>query len=267
MKNIFLLLFVFKLLVPLAFSQDGDHIDGGRFSKNIEYNILRPGIEFDTIKLEAAYNLNSKGDVEKLLFGDFNAPVEFFYEPTFEGASGFRIVRDKLKDSYFIEIKYVSNFEEARDEASKKYPMRGLSLYEMTSLSEEDHERIRIQNSENMDKYFEERNNLFKIESRTFSIIDQFAEKMHEVMVSIIDNFKARGVPPIINDGYSVTFRNVVDDEVWSLRIHIPQGRTLIFSDFCRKIIDETLITVQLDESKYIKSLNEFLLIYHLENK
>jgi len=246
MKVILSFFFFFELLVLSAFSQSGDHIKGGEFSKNIEYNLLRLG---------DGYNFNSKGDVEKLLFGNFNAHVEFFYEPSFEGASGFRIVRDKLKKSYFLEIKYVSNFEEAKFKASKKYPMRSVSSFD---APKDTVDKIRKQNQENIEKYFVEMKKLFKIESRTFSISNQFAEKMHKTMVTIIDTFKARGVPPTIFDGYSVTFRNVVGDEVWSLRIHIPTGKALKFADFCRKIIDDTLTTGKLDESNYIKSLYEF---------
>lgn len=250
MKNIFTFLFFFGLITQLAFSQDGDHTGGGgRFSKNIEYNLLI---------LESVYNFNSKGDVEKLFFGDFNAPVEFFYEPSFEGASGFRIVRDTLKESYILEIKYISNYKEAESEVSKKYSMRSISGEERESMSEDTFSSIIEYNRKMIRMYFEEMNKLYNIENRVFLVSDQFAKKMYEKMFSVIDNFKARGVPPMISDGVHVTFRNVVDDEVWSLRIHEPTGRAQKFADFCLKIIKETFSVGKPDETNYIKLLDDF---------
>lgn len=247
MKKILLTGFIFVFFISLSFSQDGDHVGGGRFSKNIEYNMLW---------LEIGYNFNSKGDVEKLFFGDFNAPVEFFYKPSFDGASGFRIVRDTGKNSCFLEIKYIYNFHKAQDEAAEKYPPTIVVPIEQLGMPISTKESLELK--ERQKKYLEEKNNLFKIESRTFPISDKFANKLYEKMFSIINNFKARGVPPMIFDGYSVTFRNVVGDEVWSLRIHEPTGIAQKFADFCRKIIDETIITGKPDEAEYIKLLDEF---------
>jgi len=249
MKKILIFFLGGELLISYTYSQNVDHLGGGRFSKNIEYNLLW---------LEAGYNFNSKGEVEKLFFGDFNAPVEFFYAPSFEGASGFRIVRDTLEKSYTLEIKFVSNFKEADEESSKKYPLAGISADQMLSISKVVSDSIRDLNRNNMIKAHEKRNQLFKIESRSFPISDLFAEKLYKAMVSVIDNFKARGVPPFISDGYSVTFRNVVEDEVWSLKIHMPTGSALKLSDFCRKVIEETLATGNPDESSYIKLLDVF---------
>ena len=74
-------------------------------------------------------------------------------------------------------------------------------------------------------------------------------------MVSFIDNFKAGGMAPTISDGYSVKFRTVVDDEVWSLWIHEPQEIALKMADLCRQIITDGIAN-KLDESKYITVLD-----------
>ena len=58
-------------------------------------------------------------------------------------------------------------------------------------------------------------------------------------MVSFIGTFKTKGALPIMADGYSVTFRTVVEDEVWSLNIHIPQGNAFKKADLCRQIITD----------------------------
>ena len=246
-KKILIIGFICALLTPFAYSQDGDHIRGGRFTKIIEYNQLVLG---------NTYNFNSKGDTEKRLFGDFNAPVEFFYSSG-GGVSGFRIIRDTLKLSYFLEIKYISNYKEAWAEASSKYPTKGVSS--IATTPEDTLDKISVQNGENIKTVAELRIQLFKVETRSFPISDQFAERLYEKMVSVIDNFKARGVPPFILDGYLVTFRATVDDnELWTLKIHMPKGNALKWSDICGQIITETLATEKIDESKYIKILDEF---------
>lgn len=232
-----LIIFIFGLLTPLAFSQDGDHIGGGYYTKTIEYNLLRPII---------GYNYNSKSDVEKLFFGNYNAPVEFFYGSDGGVFSGFRIIRDTLKMSYFLEIKYVSNYREAASEASEKASI-AFSMLEKTS-----------QVDERTAYYFKEMNKLFKVESRSFKISDKFAEKLYNEMVSFIDNFKARGVPPFINGGYSVTFRTAVDDnELWTLKIHVPTGNAFKFAKICIKLLEEK-DSKKLEESTYIKLLDDF---------
>ena len=251
MKKILIIGFICKFLIPFAYSQTEDHVKGGWFTKTVEYNLRM---------LEDLYNFNSKGEVEKLFFGDFNAPVEFFYNPSFEEASGFRIVKDTVKMSYILEIKYVSNYEEIASEMEKKYPLIGDrgDLSKVVSDEKTVGELIRNYNRNNINKKFEESLKLFKVESRSFPICKRFAEEMYKVMVSVIENFKAKGVPPIFNDGYEVTFRNVVEDEVWSLKIHIPTGTSLKLANLCRKIITETLATGMVDESSYIKLLDDF---------
>ena len=248
MKKILLTGFIFALFISIVFSQDGDHIGGGHYTKTIEYNLLRPII---------GYNYNSKSDVEKLFFGNFNATLEFFYGSDEGVFSGFRIIRDTLRMSYFLEIKNVSNYREAIKEAAAKYPptMPAASAVQIDSrMSAKDSIDLR----EMQKKYFEERNKLFIIESHSFRISDKFAEKLYKEMVSIIDNFKARGIPPFINGGYSVTFRAAVEDnELWTLKIHVPTGNALKMSDICRQILKDANEN-KFDEKSYIKLLYGF---------
>jgi hypothetical protein len=95
-KNIFSALLILALCGGSICAQPfTDPPGGGQFLKRIEYNLLGNGLQ----------NLKSKTEVEKLFFGDFNAKLEFFVEPSFEGAYGFRIVRDTLTASHLIELK------------------------------------------------------------------------------------------------------------------------------------------------------------------
>ena len=93
----------------------------------------------------------------------------------------------------------------------------------------------------------------YNIESLTFPVSPQFAEELHKKMVSLIGNFKGKGVPRRIIGGHSVVFRNVVEDEVWSLRIKNPKVHPL--KELCIQILADAK-TNQLDESKYMAVLN-----------
>jgi hypothetical protein len=174
--------------------QEGVYSECGRFVKRVENNILM---------LDSVFNFDSKDAFEKLFFGDFNAFVEFLYDPARDGGAGFRIIKSKSNTSYILEIKSVSNYEEAKKETSKY--------------------KFQYQYAEML--------KLFKIETCSFSISHQFVEELHKKMVSCIDNFKVKGIPRTMKGGYSVVFRNVVDDEVWSLRIRSPKGDALKMSD------------------------------------
>jgi len=206
MKKITKLCFIYILSGICAYAQQGDH-EGGSFLKIIEHNLKGKG----------EHNLDRKGDGEKQLLGDFNAPVEFFYDPSAEmpdnqRPSAFRIVRDSSANSYILEYK-----------AFKK------TLVSVNDI----------------------------IVSRSFSISAQLAEKMYKKMVSLIYNIRAKGTQRFILDGYGVNFRAVVEDEVWSLYIHIPSGNAVKMFDLCKQICDDADAN-KLDEAKYIKILDDF---------
>jgi len=249
--------------IPFTFSQNADHIDGGHFIKRIEYNLLAKGRGDNSIIFIDRYNLSSKGDIEKLFFGDFNANVEFFFDPSFEGALGFRIMKDSLNVNNFLEIKCISNYDEATKEALKeardKRNLIDVPVELLNTLPRSVFNLIWEYNSNAAisKRYFEELPKRFNVVTLSFPISEQFADKMYKKMVWFIDNFKAKGVPPTMVDGYYVTFRTVVEDEVWSLLVHEPQGNALIMSDLCRQIITDAIAN-QLDESKYLTILNTF---------
>jgi len=191
-----------------AYSQNGDHNNGGRFLKRIEYN-------------NGGNNLDSKMSGEKRLLDKFNAPVEFYYASLGEipeGPWAFRIVRDTSAKVF--------------------------SLIYTT-----------YKNPEALDVNGE-------IVSRSFTVSDEFAEKMYVKMTSLIENFKAKvrrddEYVSLILGGIIVTFRTVVEDEVWSLYIHVPSGNSLKMSDLCRQILDDAK-GEKLNEAKYIKVLDGF---------
>lgn len=240
--------YVFYILsITIAFSQEPEgHLFSGHSLKRIENNLTES---------VANYNMKSKSDIEKLFFGDFNALIEFCYEPSSEInpciPSGFRIIRDSLDSSYILEVKHISNCREAAEETLKEVknkqerqlldiPIRFLDSLPIVVLNQiyEYNENISNRNVF-IAMYLDELPKYFKVEKKSFHIGNQFAEKLYKMMVSFIDNFKAKGIPPSSVDGYSVSFRTVVADEVWSLRIHMPRGNANILANFCMKIIND----------------------------
>ncbi|MDR1172786.1 MAG: hypothetical protein LBL24_10060 [Bacteroidales bacterium] len=261
-ERIFIAGFLWVLFAPFAFSQNEEHADGD-FLKRVEYNLIARGGKANNITFIDHYNLLGKGDMEKLFFGDFNAPVEFVFDPSAEYdpciPSGFRMVKDSVSKSFILEVKYISNYGEASKEADKEARdprhMIDLPAEVLDALPGSVFNLIRDHNSKNIVKrYFEELPKHFRVERLSFPVSDRFAEKLYGKMVSFIDHFKAKGVPPTILDGYSVTFRTVVDDEVWSLSIHEPQGDALQLADLCRQIITDAKANT-FDESNYVVDL------------
>jgi hypothetical protein len=255
MKKIIIVGLLWSLFISVVFSQNNENTTGENFVKRIEYNYVQ--------------SLNNKQGVEKLFLGKFNAPVEFFFDPSTEAAfesppSCFRIMKDSLGMSYILEIKYISNYKEASKEASTKYPPIGVSSFQ---IDEECLKQITEHNREAFAKQKEEKLKLFKIENLFFPVSDQFAEKLYEKTVSFIHDFNPKANPELIVnvnnsmqtigisvDGYSVSFRTIVEGKMWTLRIHMPRGNALKMTDFCRRIIEDA-IAGKFSELMYLQIL------------
>jgi len=222
-----------------------------RFLKRIENNLI-----------QGEYNLNGKGDVEKLFFGDFNAFVEFTFLPSSGTALGFRIIRNSSDSSYNLELKYVSNYEEANKEASKKYPPIALSSSEFSSITMAERKQIITHNRVAFARQYEEMHKLFNIETRVYPLSNRLAEELQQKIVSTITNFEPKAmsdpdVVSIMKDGYSVTFRTVVDNAVlYSLWIQNPNKNFLKMAELCRQIMTDALSN-RLDEQKYLTALKK----------
>jgi len=246
MKIIVMIIFFLNSSILCAFSQNTGSIVS-QYLKRVEHNM---------IMLEAVYNLKSKGDVEKLLLPDFNAPVEFFSKPDRDGiVFSIRIV--KGSSFWNLEIKYITNFFVVNRSLADKFPEITENSSSFSSLPTPSADEVRKHNDAVRAKRTEESLMLYIVDTLSFPIGNQLAEQLYEKMVSLIVNFKAKGFPRTCLGCYTTSFRTVIDDEVWSLWIHAPEGNALKMADLFGQIITDAIAN-ELNEAEYINVLNSF---------
>ena len=256
MKKLLLLSFVFVAFLPQSVFSQKKESSGGDFIKRIEFNYSHSYILMGSSEIKGTYNVDSKTELEKRFFGDFNAEVEYFLFPPFDGAYGFRIVTSSKKDSSYLEVKYISNFKEVEAKMAEKYPAKGLTTEDMRTKSAEEREQILKNYHEMLTKRRQEGPTLYNIDTKRTPISNLFARKMHEKISTSINNFKGtiyreEGREQVVLDGEIMTFRCVVEDEVWTLRIHVPEGDIKKLSKFCEQIFSDAKAD-KFDESKYL---------------
>lgn len=137
-------------------------------------------------------------------------------------------------------------------------------LLNSTSLTLSDMEKIKEHNNEAiLSLYRDDLYQPYRPQPISCKISTELVEKLQSKMAMLIDNFRAEGVPPTISDGYTVTFRCVVKDELWTLSIHVPQEKALFLSEICKQMIMDAK-TQTLNESKYLESLDQINLSFTL---
>jgi len=253
MKKKLYLIFLIAFCCQNSSAQNANHFGGGGdFTKTVEYNILIPGATEDL----HIYNLDSKSDLDKIFFGYENSFVEYVFNSGImrEPSAGLRIRYEKSKKSYLLEIFLLPNSNEKLRNVSEK--LKKIDIPEIVKfknfISYEGQKWIEDYNKKISpgDIYSQ-----YREEPKSFEISNSFAEKLHAATNSLIRDFKAEGIPAIIFDGYSTTFRCVVGSELWTLKIHEPQNEALQLSDMFRQIVSDSVDSKKLDESKYMEIL------------
>jgi hypothetical protein len=245
MKKIIVLIIAFWGGSQTAVSQYVDHTDGGDFQKRIEYNQI--------------YNTKSKSIYERIFFGDTNSFIEFVYvDPSV--ASAFRIIRDTRKDSYRMEVlqipdtwKYYSRVRDLSagiNEIAIPQTLQSQIPLDVMAVVHRHNKELRRPD------YVDSLLKPYRPEPKKQKVSKAFAEKLHGTMALLIDSFKAEGIPPLISDGNTATFRCVVGAEIWTLTIHVPQRRALQLMDICLQIITDGC-DKKINERKYIEMLDE----------
>ena len=252
-----LITIVCLLSIQTLFAQEQEQYpyDGPQFVKRIENNVLNLPIRAfrPDGSIIIHYNLNSKTEVEKLFFGEFNAPVEYFFEPDFGTAFGFRIVKDSVSDSPMLEIKIISNYDEVRVELEEKFPSIGFKNPSLVPDSVI--KQSAIHNRSMYAKRKEESLKLYRIKTFSFPVSSQFAEILRDNMATLIEHFE--GLPGGQYETCAVTFRYVVGNEVRTLLIQgKPQGKIFQLCELCQQIIADG-IGGKLNEPRYMELLGQ----------
>lgn len=253
MKKNILTTIVSILFMHILLAQSADHIKGGHFSKKVEYNVIMKGMT----ESDNRYNLNSKSALDRVFFGEINSPVEFVLRTLFEGASGLRIVKNESDNTYRVEVTNMPNSDEVTSILLKKeneilIPNELQRLMTLDVLDKINEYNKNVIYTKQKGEIYEP----YRTESKSLIISKSLARKLHRKIISLIDSFKAEGIPPLIADGNEVTFRCVVGDELWTLTIHSPQRKALQLSDLCKQIIADSNNN-KLNESAYLKLLKE----------
>jgi hypothetical protein len=248
-KPLICVFFILTSLTVLA-QTSFENPDGRPFLKRIEYNSIGFGLP----------NVKSKTEIEKLFFSDFNAMVEFFVLPSFEGAYGFRIFQDS-SNNYIIENKRVSNWDIVWSQLREEFPSISIKARELDSMMKKDRDSIKYHNREIFDKQMKESFSRYEVTNQSFRVSDLLATKLHETVVMVIDNFVGKGEPAVIRDGYKVTFRCVIGVEVWTLTVHSPKDEILKLTDICKQLITD-IQSGNVDESKYITLMEDMLILW-----
>ena len=247
------------------------------FRKIIEnkYSIRRTLFKIDTTRqhdasvlhatsVEGVDNIESKSPLEKVLFGNTNAKVEFVVEPSFEGAYGIRVIKDSSETSSSLEVKRIINWKEVEKQMQKAFPVKGYTIQELNAkiaerekMSEEERELSILKSRIRNEKREKESLKRYQVHTFIIPISDLFAEKLYAKFVSFIDDFKAKELEPnlLMGDGETTVFRCIVDQEIWTLAIPFKtEEKARELSDLCKQIVEDAEAG-RFDESKYIGSL------------
>ena len=193
----------------------------------------------------------SKTPTERLFFGDFDAPFEFYAAPSFEGAYGCRIFCQPESGFWMFETKRVLNWEEVDKIGRREYPSQIIQI----ALSQgRDAEAWEEMNRTIADRRARENAKLYRVKTVSFPIADSLARRLcADLFVALAtapDTIRGQGV----FDGLSATFRSAADDRVWTLKYHEPdEGDFLRLTELCTRMIRDAE-TDAFDPRKYMQT-------------
>lgn len=245
MKTLFLTIALLTLTTASVFAQEFRIDSSVRYTKTIEPN-----------RLDTSDSVSGKTGLDRRFFGDFNARVEYLLEPSFSPTLGLRIYKMPGDTSFVLEAKRVSNYQEVNEQLRKEFPLIGISINDISSISQEESNRIMAHNRDMMAKTFAERLKRYAIEVKSTPIHDSLANKLYDKATKLLRAALPVGKSPYtIFDGETATFRCVVNDnELWTLRYHVPEGEYKALSDLFRQMIADVEAGC-FEEGKYIQSL------------
>lgn len=229
---------------------------GDKFLKRIENNYSSSDIheEADGSR-HGDYNFDSKTKNERLLFGDFNAPLEYILDPSFEasrdGTIGFRVYPDP-SGRQILEVKYIPDYEKIYRQTSSEYPTIGIPAAEYFSTPQARHDSILAHNRTMISKFYEELPKRLRTASKKIYIGDSLARRLYVRTMQAIRDYASPGKPMRSTDGEYATFRTVVGHDLWTLTIHSPWGEMGELSELYKQIIADVR-ACRFDETAYLR--------------
>lgn len=239
-----------------------DWPDGRHLPERIETTRLTRIIEANRTS-DGSYNVASKSDEGRLLFGDFNARVEYLLEPSFSASLGCRIYRGATDTAYVLEVERVANYKEVEEQLQKEFPIVGTSVTDFAGLSAQEQQTRLAHNRKMWRAMAAERLKRYRIEAHSLPIADRLADRLYaatrEGIRSVVPEKKrytedGNEMITVIRDGDVATFRCVVDDAVWTLRYHAPEGEAKALSELFQTMIAD-VVAGTFDEAKYLDAL------------
>lgn len=246
MKTLFLTIALLTLTTASVFAQEFRMDSSVRYTKTIEPN-----------RLDTSDSVSGKTGLDKRFFGDFNARLEYLLEPPFKPTIGLRIFKLPRDTSFMLEVKRVANYNEVNEQLRKEFPTLSTRMEEMDRLPKAEQQQRLAHNESVYRRQWVERPKRYKIEAITVPVSDSLIDRLYCATVGLL-----RAALPVgktagtIFDGETATFRCVVNDnELWTLRYHVPEGEYKILSDLFRQVIADVEAGT-FDEKKYVEMLN-----------
>lgn len=164
-------------------------------------------------------------------------------------------MKDTADNSYRLEVKRIANLKEVDDELDKEYPYVYFRAEDVTPELPYSEIRRHIEHNDSMDtKRRQERMKRYRVETKSFRISQQLADALYDRITDMIEHFDSRYEGRYA--AYSVTFRCVVGNEVWTLFFRdVPQGETLALSDLCMRMLRDAK-TDDWAEAEYLNLLS-----------
>ena len=250
MKRAILFIFIFVYALVRVFAQalpTDQAVDSTvRYTKTIEPN-----------RLDSSDSVVSKTGLDRRFFGDFNARLEYLLEPPFKPTIGLRIFKMPRDTSFVLEVKRVANYNEVNEQLRKEFPTLSTRMEEMDRLPKAEQQQRLAHNESVYRRQWVERPKRYKIEAITVPISETLTNGLYDKTTKLLRAALLVGKSPYtIFDGEIMTYRCVVDDnELWTLRYHVPEGEYKALSDLFRRMIADVEAGT-FDEAKYIGALN-----------
>jgi len=223
-------------------------------------------------------NLKSKDVLQRKFFPDNNGIVEFFEVPSFRPELGFRIVK-KDDSRYVLEIKQIGNWQEIKIRLDEEYPLQ-IPSKTIPKEKRDEMNRVYKENTQRRSVAQREMINEYWIVTKDINISEAFSNEIYNAFVILIGNYKSKdndyviqpdGSKMIISrvqfDGSQMTFRCVVENELWSFTIGKAFNKIDKLTEICNEIMQEGTRSNNLDERKYIKQLKELVIAVPLKSQ